>query len=34
MNGQLPSLVADPSLIEMALCVGAICVLRWIESMK
>jgi hypothetical protein len=34
MNEVLQSLAADPRLIEIALCVGAIWVLRWIEMMK
>jgi hypothetical protein len=34
MSEQLLSLASDPRLIEIALCVGAIWVLRWIELMK
>lgn len=34
MNEQLLALAADPRLIEIALCVGVIWVLRWIELMK
>jgi hypothetical protein len=34
MNDQLLSLAADPGLLEIALCIGAIWVLRWIEAMK
>lgn len=34
MNWQLVSPIADPSLVEMALCLAAIWVLRRIESMN
>ncbi len=31
MNDQFLSLAADPGLIEIALCIGVIAILRWIE---
>ena len=34
MNDQLLSLAADPRLIEIALCLGVIAILQWIELMK
>ncbi len=34
MNEQLLSLAAEPRLIEIALCLGVIGILRWIQLMK
>ncbi len=34
MVDQAPSIFADPTLIRIALCVGAIWVLRWTEMTK
>ena len=34
MNDQFLSLAADPRLIEIALCIGVIAILQWIELMK
>ena len=34
MNDQFLSLAADPSLIEIALCIGVIAILQWIQLMK
>jgi hypothetical protein len=34
MEQQMLSLFADPRLLEIALCLGVIGVLRWIELMK
>lgn len=33
MLDQLSSIFADPELIKIALCIGAIWVLRWIDMM-
>ena len=34
MNDQFLSLAVDPRLIEIALCIGVIAILRWIELIK
>ncbi len=34
MNDELLSLAADPRLIEIALCLGAIWILGWIQSLR
>jgi hypothetical protein len=34
MNDQLLSLAADPSLVEIALCIGVIAILQWIQWTK
>ncbi len=34
MNDQFLSLAADPRLIEIALCIGVIVILQWIELIK